>query len=238
MERNLSQEEIKDDVSIQLCPDEKELPFAMIPHELIRDEKISPQCRLLIIYLLSNVSNWTINRAQLCKHFKGFMGRDAVLKTLKEAIESGYMFREDYYEPNLQIKSKGKIKNCKNLRRCRYLISRTPKFKKFLRRPENKDAELTDTENKGAYKEHSQEDHCKEKTTTRKTKKNENGYACCCFSCLDKLELTPKEKENLSKKYPEEQLELAIRRVLSWKTRGKDIIAIRHVLKNADKWKT
>ena len=109
--------------TIERCPHDEENPYTMVSNELIRDSSISPNCRWLIIYLLSNKDKgWRINAAQIINHVKKFIGRDCVYNTLDEAIESGYISREIY--------------KVNNMKRYRYFVSEKPKFKKFLRYPE------------------------------------------------------------------------------------------------------
>lgn len=106
--------------TIERCPHDEENPYSQISNELIRDESISPNCRWLIIYLLSNKGNWKINVNQIKNHVKSHIGKNKLYSIIKEAIEAGYMIREDY------------INN--NLRRCKYFVSEKPKFKKFFLR--------------------------------------------------------------------------------------------------------
>lgn len=124
--------------TIQSCPHDKENPYAMISRELIRDKSISPECRWLLIYLLSNDGKWVVKTSQLRSHLEGFMGRDKILAKIKEAIEAGYMKREDY--------------KINNLNRSRYFVSETPKFKKCFPRPEFQGPENGDPENQAPLK--------------------------------------------------------------------------------------
>lgn len=113
------------DPFIEQCPYDREDPYVSIPQNLIRDENLSMSCRWMLIYLLSNTGNWKVNVSQIWNHCKRHHGggRDNVRKWINEAIEAGYMKKEEYV-------------NEKNLTRIRYYVSRSPKFKKFLRRPE------------------------------------------------------------------------------------------------------
>jgi hypothetical protein len=124
--------------TIQRCPHDKENPYAMISRDLIRDKSLSPECRWLLIYLLSNDGKWIVKTSQLRSHLDGYMGRDKILAKIKEAIEAGYMKREEY--------------KVNNLNRSRYFVSETPKFKKCFRRPEIQDPENGDPENQGPLK--------------------------------------------------------------------------------------
>lgn len=57
-----------------------------------------------------------------------------------------------------------------------------------------------------------------------------------CFSSLDELELTRSQKLSITKEHSEAAVNLAVSRVLKWKSRTSDIAALLHVLKNPDKW--
>lgn len=149
------------EITIQRCPHDDENPYTMVRNELIRDMSISPECRWLIIYLLSNKAGWKINVQQVINHLKPHMGRNAVYKLFEEAIKSGYMKREDLKKT---FDKKGKIKNG-----VRYFISETPKFKECLRRPDFRDADDRDTEN-GHDKEilSGKKEHIEESNTSLK----------------------------------------------------------------------
>lgn len=112
------------EIEIQRCPHDAENPYTMIKNDLIRDSSISPACRWLIIYLLSNSSSWKINIKQIRNHLKGFAGKNKVYGLFKEALNAGYLKKEYLKEGNL-------------IRKVLYIISETPKFKKCLRSPEN-----------------------------------------------------------------------------------------------------
>lgn len=122
------------DISIERCPHDKENPYTMVHNGLIRDASISPECRWLIIYLLSNDGKWKINIQQLINHLKGMAGRDKVYSIINEAINAGYMKRE--------ISKKGNLKQA-----IKYYVSERPNLKKCFRRPCFQDPESRDTEN-------------------------------------------------------------------------------------------
>ncbi len=125
--------ESQDEITIEECPNEEQIPFTMVSNDLIR-AKLSPNCIWLIIYLLSNKPGWKINVRQIINHVKGFIGKNQLYEIIDEALESGYMDRQEY--------------KVNNLKRYKYYVSRTPKFKKSLRCPENRDTESRDTENR------------------------------------------------------------------------------------------
>lgn len=181
----------------------------MILNDLIRDCTISPNCRWMLIYLLSNDKGWTIRVPQIINHVKGFIGKNSVHGMIKEAIESGYMMKEEYTE--------------KNLKRTRYYVSEAPKFKKFLRRPECRDPEAGDAENRDCKEGTSSKKKISKKiiiadpTPMAKTSKppkpesmpaggNNNSFVCLA-SCSD---LSEAQKRQLSK-YPESVVADAVR---------------------------
>lgn len=138
----------EDDVdAIQRCPHDEQNPYSMISNDLIRDENISPNCRWLIIYLLSNKGTWKIKVSQIREHLRNHIGRNKVFKIMNEAIEAGYILREEY--------------TYKNLKRCRYFVSEKPKFKKCFRCPEIRDAEIGDSEIRHNKEEHPKKEHQK-----------------------------------------------------------------------------
>lgn len=131
--RNDNEKREFEQATFQRCPRDSENPYSMISNSLIRDESISPDCRWLIIYLLSNKDNWKIKMSQIINHVKRHMGRDRVYIVMNEAIKSGYIQRE-------------KIKRG-NLEHITYYVSEIPELKKSFRHPDFQDPEIQDTEN-------------------------------------------------------------------------------------------
>ncbi len=109
-------------------PHDKENPYSMTLNALTRDASISPNCRWLLTYLLSNVDNWEIRVQQVINHLSPHMGRDKVRSIFKEGIDAGYIERREIL---VSLKKGGKLK------RLDYFISESPIFKKCYRRPEN-----------------------------------------------------------------------------------------------------
>lgn len=191
-ETQIIQDDLEED-SIERCPHDKENPYVMISRNLIRDNSISPECRLMIIYLLSmDEKKWKINPKQLINYFQPHWGRDKVYEWIEQAIDAGYMKKEEVknsIHPNL----KGKVK---------YYVSETPKFKKCFRHPEMQYTEARDPENQYYKKEHVlKNDHSKETTTSE--------YAVV-FSCLENVKIDKSEKEWLSTHYDESIVKHAI----------------------------
>lgn len=202
--------------TIQRCPHDSENPYTMVRNDLLRDENISPNCRWLISYLLSNRQGWIIKISQIINHVKPHMGRDALYTVLKEALSSGYMMQEEYYE--------------KNLRRVRYFVSETPKFKKFFRRPENQDAGDQDAE----------KPYDKEETKKEETKKEQQQHISIDLSgpdpnvavfsepkktekakvheCLVTLVIPQQDKEEITRMYSEPVVKDAV----DWSTDPKN----------------
>lgn len=138
--------------TIQRCPHDRENPYTMIHNGLIRDEVLSPDCRWLLIYLLSNTGNWVINVSQIINHLKPHMAKQKVYNIVNEAIESGYMKREIIREDN-------KIKCVK------YYVAETPKFKKCLLLPGFQEQEIQDPEKEDNKKDQ----NSKEKTSLKES---------------------------------------------------------------------
>ena len=90
----------------------------MVHNELIRDNSISLQCRLILVSLLANKDDWIINITQLHHQYKDHMCKETLYKFIKEAITAGYLKRESFI--------------LKGLKKYRYFLSETPRFKKCL----------------------------------------------------------------------------------------------------------
>lgn len=71
----------------------------MIRNDLVRDHTISPECRWLLTYLLtSDEYKQTIKISKIVNHVKGFWSRDKVYKIIKEAVNAGYMKKDEFNE--------------------------------------------------------------------------------------------------------------------------------------------
>lgn len=103
--------------TIQRCPHDKENPYSMVSNQLIRDNSISPECRWLLIYLLTNKDNWIISTSQIVNYLKPHKGygRDSVRKLIGEAVAAGYMRRDEYIDEQ-------------NMKRYRYFLSESRSF--------------------------------------------------------------------------------------------------------------
>ena len=134
-EKYLPVKEEEDFDVISLDQEDETYQYTIVPNALIRDKSISPNCRWLIIYLISNKPGWTIKSRQIWEHTKGFAGRDKIRNILNEAIEAGYIQRKII----LRDSPKGKLRGCS------YTVASTPKFKKCLRKPENQVPDLQET---------------------------------------------------------------------------------------------
>lgn len=101
----------------QRSPHNAENPWAQISRSLIRDESISPNCRWLLIYLLSMKDGWRVHAKQIYAHVKPHIGRAQVYNAIEEALIAGYMKKEDRFKGNLK-------------QGCTYYVSETPIYKK------------------------------------------------------------------------------------------------------------
>lgn len=168
-------------ITIHRCPHDEKNPYVMINNNLIRNENLSPQCRWLLIYLLSNEEGWNISIQQLRNHLKKFAGRDKIYNMINEAIEAGYMELQEYLDGGLK--------------RTRYVISETPKFKKCLPHPENPDPAVPHPEASPIYKNN------QSKNDQKKENISELPFGCVASSFFHKLKAAnPKVgKANLKK---------------------------------------
>lgn len=157
-EQNENTENYDANISIQRCEHDEENPYAQISRALIRDTTISPECRWMIIYFLSMRDGWTINMTQLIKHLQPHMGRNKVYDLVNEAIDAGYMKREEIKTS----KGKGSISTS-----VKYFVSEKPKFKKCFRRFNFRDTEIRDPENRDIKNKHRyKKEHIEEITNT------------------------------------------------------------------------
>jgi hypothetical protein len=184
--------EIQSNTFIQRCPHDKQNPYVMINRALIRDNSLSPECRWLLIYLLSNTDGWKIKVKQVVNHVKGHIGRDRVYELFNEACDAGYMKREEGFGV------------------CHYFISETPKFKKSLQFPENQDTDGQDTENQDALSKSisSKEDkkeHPKEPPNPQKEEAPDGACQKLAFGKF--VSLSKSEFEKLSADHGKEAIE-------------------------------
>lgn len=126
----LIQEDVELD-SIQRCPHDSDNPYTMILNSLLRNPSLTPNCRWLLSFLLSNDKGWKIKPKAIINHLEPHMKKDSVYKIINEAIDHGYMRKEE-------CRKNGKFGGFK------YFISETPKFKKILPRLEKPDTVLSD----------------------------------------------------------------------------------------------
>lgn len=173
--------------TLERCPHDKENPYTMISRALIRDNSISFNCRMLIIYLLSNKEGWRINIKQVINYLKPHMGRDSVYKILDEALKAGYMKREDVKTP---YEGRGCLKAG-----IRYFVSETPKFKESLRHPPFQDTDDQDTENTDIKNKLSpKKEHAQEEVSSLKVPEEPPAAAEAAKAAEAKDEDSPKEK--------------------------------------------
>lgn len=229
------------DIELQRCPHDEKNPYTMIRNDLIRDQSISPNCRWLLIYLLSNNEQvWTVKISQVVKHVKGFIGRDAVYRIVNEGIEAGYIQRFEYFEDNMK--------------RYKYYISETPKFKKSLRCPEIQYPEPQYPENQGR-----KEGISKEKTSLRKnispplssppekplpkkvTKKvslRSEEEDLKIYEKLNETNLSPREKKRICKEYTEQEVIRAVDIAKHQTVKKTYMGLLLNILSNPHQWDT
>lgn len=200
---------------IERCPHDEDNPYTQILNELIRAEELSPNCRWMLIYLLSNKKGWKVNIKQIASHVKEHNGIKKVYDWIDEAIEKGYMKRIQLFEGNLR-------------RGIRYVISEKPKFKIAVSLDDSKnvsDTAISATPSTGIpktathKKEHLKEEHIQEVIIAQMEKSdqsqesykpaggNNNSFYDCLKKCND---LTNKQKITLST-HSEPLVELAVK---------------------------
>lgn len=185
--------------TIQRCPHDAENPYAQISRALIRDKSISPECRWLLIYLLSMKDGWNLKVSQIHEHVKEFFGRDHVYKIVEEAINAGYVQRMEIKVGNLN-------------RGCKYIISETPKFKKCFRLPDSQDTGSQDAGSQEALRksisssyEEDKKEHKKEREAPPPT-----SSPPLFFGASKRVKMTEEQYENLVKDFGKEVVDLKI----------------------------
>lgn len=68
-------------------------PFTIIDNALCRNSSLTFEARGFLVYLLSHREDFHINIAYLVHIHKGVMGRDKIIRILKELIQAGYVRR-------------------------------------------------------------------------------------------------------------------------------------------------
>lgn len=190
-----SKGKLMSNITIHRCPHDQKNPYVMINNNLIRDNTLSPECRWLLIYLLSNEEGWNVSVNQLQNHLNGFCGKGKIYKLLKEAISAGYMLLEEYLDGNLK--------------RTRYIVSETPKFKKCFPHPENRYAGSRCAEKQDAASLYSKKDH-RNKNNQKKENMSEHPFGRVALYFYEKLkEINPKVKKPNLDKWAQEMHRLA-----------------------------
>ena len=108
-----TEKSIEPGTRIMRSPHDRTNPYVVINKNLLTDESLSPQCRFLLTFLLSKPADWNIQVDQLVTKW---LSKKAIYKIFHEAIEAGYLKRED-------IKKRG-LKNG-----CIYYLAETPIYK-------------------------------------------------------------------------------------------------------------
>lgn len=143
----------------ELCPDELDHPFVMVPTELIRNPNICPEAKWFISYLLSHAPKWHISIPYIIKSQK--ISKDRIYKIINKCFESGYLKRETYLE--------------QGRKRFKYIVSREPKFKNILLCPENPDAENPAPEKQDGKVYQSSKEEREDQLKERKETKEKGG---------------------------------------------------------------
>ena len=193
---------------IERCPHDRENPYAQINRELIRDERLHPSTRWMLIYLLSMKDGWKISPQQLKKHCEGHhgCGRDKIYDWIKEAIEYGYMKKEEWQEGGLN--------------RCRYLLSEFPKFKKCLPDPDVQDPVDPDPVNTYYKKEHIlKKKHIKKESTLAGAKESApTAKPPARHARAPHVSTSSEDHEKLIKEFGEETVKKAYEKLSEWKS--------------------
>ncbi len=161
--------------TVQRSSYDPEIPYTAISNALIRDNRLSIECRWLITYLLTHTNNWRITVAQIINHCKGNIGRDRVYLLINEAIKHGYMKRETIFHPTLRNQMRYFVSESGNFNSANQkdLKSRVTEFHD----PEHQDTENQDPENQGS-----------QELTSCKNKHKKEDKTSLMVSCFDEKE--------------------------------------------------
>lgn len=225
---------------IERCPHDKENPYVVINREILRNPTISPACRWLICYLLCNEKGWRINRRQVANHVKEFLGRDRTDHIFEEAMNAGYMKKV-----NILVKRKGGGA----LRRCKYYISETPKFKNCFQSPRIQGSGAAGTDNQGDKEIASEELSSqssnisplpplvpKEEPLPKKKSLRSEEEDLSIYKILDDTVLSPNQKKRLCKQYTEPEVERAVKIAKSQKIKTSLMGLLLSILNNPEQW--
>jgi hypothetical protein len=131
------QERIMSDDYSSIQREREDCNFTVLNNTLIRDKEISPRARWFISYCLSFPESWKISIPFFIKDQN--ISKDIMYQMIDEAIDKGYMRREE--------------KVISGLKRYRYFVASSPKFKKCLPCPEKPDTGNPDPEKPDTNKE-------------------------------------------------------------------------------------
>jgi len=222
--------------AIERCPHDKDNPYVMINVNVIRDASISSTCRWLLCYLLSNDKGWKINRRQVAAHIKEFCGRDKTDNMFNEAINAGYMKKVDIL---IRRKEGGA------LRRCKYYISETPKFKKSFQHPSFQGPEfqapgntcdkVISSESNIISKNPPLSSPPKKESLPRKKSLRSEEEEVSIFDFLEGTKLSPNDKLRLCKYYTREQVQRALKISETQKIKKTLMSLLINILDNPDK---
>ncbi len=224
--------------TIQRHQHDESTNFTIISNHLIRNSSISPNCRWLLIYLLSNDKKWIVKFSQVADHVKEFIGRDSLYNIFNEAIEAGYIKREK--------------KTVNNLARYTYYVSETPKFKKCFRCPGFQDTGGQDPENQGTKEENKKEikkKEIKESSSSKpsssfstappashKNKSLRSEEEDFSYEILNETTLSPAQKKRLTREFSHEEVDHALK-ISKTQTVKKSLMGmLLTILKNPDSW--
>lgn len=235
--------------TIERCPHDSENPYVILNVNVLRDQSISPECRWLVAYLLTNKDGWKIKKCQVISHLKGQKGRDSVNKIFDEAIEAGYMKKEPIYIRN----PRGGV-----LKGIKYYLSETPKFKKCYRYTENqctgqptagvptvgqpdpkyyqdKGVSSKSLSSKNPPLSSPPERSVPSKPPKGKSLRSEEEEVPV-YKILEQTTLPPKDKKRLSKEFSEAEVERAIKISETQQVKKTLMSLLLNILQNPDKW--
>lgn len=203
---------------------DKNNPYTLINRHITEDNRISWKAKGIWLYAFSRPDDWSFNMTDLVKRSSD--GRDSVSKGLRELEEAGYLERTQRRGPD------GKLGNAD------WIFYETPReIQKMLPQtdfphtvnPSTENPPLLSTESLPSKKDNNRPEPPPPPDPTPKE-------VVVVSSELDVLNLSDAQKRSVCAKLAPSLIATLVKRVLAWKGRSSDSVAVSHIIANWDSW--